>query len=134
MNKRSEFCPIVGCPGVHHPDASDYDQRWFLVDHANQWIGLERCGPLAAVTLDLRHGNLVIRCPGMLRLDLPMDVIEDDESVCRQAKVAAVLVNAVDEGELAAAWFSNVLNFPCRLFKLHPDQATPVFAGAGSDA
>lgn len=128
MTNSTEVFPIVGCPAVRHPDVADYDRRWFLVDEACQWLPLTRSGPLAEVSIEVRHGSLVLRAPGMLRLDIPMDVIEDDESVWRVAQVSHQSVRAVDEGELAAAWFGNVLNRPCRLFKLHPDESTPSFA------
>ncbi|VFR47444.1 ortholog of Bordetella pertussis (BX470248) BP3468 [plant metagenome] len=72
----------------------------------------------------------MLRAPGMLRLDIPLDVIEDDDSVRRVARVADQDVDVVDEGDLAAAWFSNVAGQPCRLVKLHPD-AAPVAWPAG---
>lgn len=61
----------------------------------------------------------------MLRLDVPLDVIEDDDSVERSARIGGSDVRVVDEGELASAWFSQRLGQPCRLVKVHPE-AGPV--------
>ena len=38
------------------------------------------------VTMTMKLGYLVLRAPGMLRLDIPLDVIEDDDSVRRVAQ------------------------------------------------
>jgi hypothetical protein len=62
----------------------------------------------------------------MLRLDIPLDVLEDDDSVRGQAQVGGRPVDIVDEGELVATWVSKFLERPCRLVKVHPD-AGPVF-------
>ncbi len=66
-------------------------------------------------------GYLVLRAPGMLRMDIPLDVIEDDDSVVRQASIATQSVAVVDEGDLAAVWFGHVTGQTCRLVKVHPD-------------
>ena len=66
-------------------------------------------------------GYLVLRAPGMLRMDIPLEVIEDDDSVLRQAMIGAQQVVVVDEGDLAATWFGHVTGQICRLVKVHPD-------------
>jgi uncharacterized protein YcbX len=117
------FHPIAGSAALAHEDARDYDRRWLLVDGDNAWLDGARAPRLAELDLSLRFGYLVIRAPGMLRLDLPLDVIEDDDSVDRLARVGAQSVRVVDEGDLAAAWFAEWLGTPCRLMKVHPDAA-----------
>jgi hypothetical protein len=52
-------------------------------------------------------------------------VIEDDDSVRQTAQVANQTVDVVDEGEVAAAWFTHVTGQPSRLVKVHPE-AKPV--------
>ena len=63
------------------------------------------------------RGYLVLRAPGMLRMDIPLDVIEDDDSVRYSMKVGEQVIDVVDEGELAAAWISNFVQVPCRIMK-----------------
>jgi hypothetical protein len=62
-----------------------------------------------------------MRAPGMMRIDIPLDVIEDDDSVRGAVLVNDQPVDVVDEGELAAAWVSNFTGIPSRLMKVHPD-------------
>ncbi|MNR05370.1 hypothetical protein D3C85_1213990 [compost metagenome] len=62
----------------------------------------------------------------MLRMDIPLDVIEDDDSVRYSMKVGEQVIDVIDEGELAAAWISNFVQVPCRIMKVHPE--TPVAA------
>jgi hypothetical protein len=115
------YQPIAGSRAVQDERAREYDHRWLLVDAQDAWLDTARAPRLAELDLSLRFGYLVVRAPGMLRLDVPLDVIEDDESVERRVRVGAQSVRAVDEGELAAAWFAEWLGQPCRLMKVHPD-------------
>ena len=41
--------------------------------------------------MELRLGYLVLKAPGMLRMDIPLDVIEDDDSVRYSMKVGCLL-------------------------------------------
>jgi hypothetical protein len=127
MNTRSEFELIVGCPAVNRDDIGSYERRWLVVDENFVWQKDQFAQGLSQVQVSVSFGNLVMRAPGMLRLDLPMDVIEDDDSVWREANISGKTITVVDEGDLAAAWFGNVVGQPCRLVKLHPDQSTPAF-------
>lgn len=115
------FQPIAGATALAIEDARPYDRRWLVVDEDNAWLEGARSPRLGELDLSLRFGYLVVRAPGMLRLDIPLDVIEDDESVERVAQVGGQPVKTVDEGDLAAAWFAEWLGTPCRLMKVHPD-------------
>ncbi len=120
------YFPIAACGGIDKPDAAPYDKRWLVVDESDNWLTQARCGKLADIKVDISMGCLVMRAAGMLRLDIPLDVIEDDDSVRRQALIGGQRVDVVDEGELVATWVSKFLGRPCRLVKVHPD-AGPVF-------
>jgi len=117
--------PIIDGPIVDHPLAETYHQRWFIVDDAGQQLGLKDIPALATLTLAIAHSYLVLRAPGMLRLDIVLDVIEDDDSVFRQACVRGQYLDVIDEGDLVAAWLSNLLQQQCRLVKVHPDSTLP---------
>jgi hypothetical protein len=80
-----------------------------VIDVQGEWLTPLACPKLSEVTVDLKMGALVLRAPGMLRMDIPLDVIEDDESVNRPATIAAQPVVVIDEGEVAAVWFSKAL-------------------------
>lgn len=115
------YFPVAACRGTTNADAAAYDKRWLVVDDTGHWLGQSHCEKLADVEVQVGLGFLVLRAEGMLRLDIPLDVIEDDDSVRRQVLIGRQQVDVVDEGDLAAAWFSNFLNRPCRLVKVHPD-------------
>lgn len=115
------FYPVAECGGTADAQAEAYDRRWLMVNSGGQWLTREQCPRLAEITIDLRFGYLVLRAPGMLRIDIPLDVIEDDDSVRHAMLVGRQEVDVVDEGELAAAWISNFTGIPCRLVKVHPE-------------
>ncbi len=115
------FEPVVACGLTGQPEAEGYARRWLVCNDAGQWLTRDLCPRLAEVSVELRMGYLVLRAPGMLRLDVPLDVIEDDDSVRYQILIGGQVVDVVDEGELAAAWLSNHLGIPARLLKVHPD-------------
>ena len=115
------FHPIAECGGTADATAQPYDKRWLIANDAGLWVTRALCPKLATINVELRLGYLVLRAPGMLRLDIPLDVIEDDDSVRYTLLVAGQAVDVIDEGELAAAWISNYVQIPCRILKLHPD-------------
>lgn len=115
------FQPVAGCAGTSDAKAQSIHRRWLVVDAADNWLAQDACASLGQVQADVRFGYLVLKAPGMLRLDIPIDVLEDDDSVRRRVVVNEQSADVVDEGDLAAAWFSKFLAQPCRLVKLHPD-------------
>jgi uncharacterized protein YcbX len=127
MTSKTSYFPIVGCSATAHADAAEFESRWFLIDEAGQWVGAGAQAKLAGVSINVMHGYLVLRAAGMLRLDVPIEVIEDDDSVRLKVTVAGQSADVIDEGDLAAAWFSNVMGSSCRLVKVHPDETTPTF-------
>lgn len=119
---QATYFPIAQCAATDQAEAAGYDNRWMVVDADGRALDGGVGDKLSAVDVRLKLGYLVIRAPGMLRLDIPLDVIEDDESVFAMAQTTkGERVQVVDEGELAAAWMSNYLERPARLVKLHPE-------------
>jgi len=120
MTSESSFRPIAGAAILADEAARPYDRCWLVVDDQDCWLDAGRAPALAELEISMRFGYLAIRAPGMLRLDVPLDVIEDDDSVERTARIGGHEVRVVDEGELASAWFSQWLGQPSRLVKVHP--------------
>lgn len=127
---QAKFFPVAGCPGTDHRLAADYHHRWMVIDAQGEWLTDKVCAALQEVSVDLKMGALVLRAPGMLRMDIPLDVIEDDDSVNRQATIAKQPVVVIDEGEVAAVWFSKALGQECRFVKIHPDAKAPAWPQA----
>lgn len=115
--------PVAGCAAVPGEQAAAYDRRWLVVDAQGRWLTPQQAPGLSQMQVELRFGYLVLRAPGMLRLDVPLDVLEDDDSVAGMADIGNAQVPVVDEGDLMAVWLSNLLQQPCRLVKRHPPEA-----------
>lgn len=115
------FQPVACCGETQQAEAGAYDRVWLVVNDSGQWLNRTLCPGLASIRVELRLGYLVLTAPGMMRLDIPLDVIEDDDSVRYTMLVGEQQLDVIDEGELAAAWVSNVARIPCRIVKVHPD-------------
>ncbi|HRL22958.1 MAG TPA: MOSC N-terminal beta barrel domain-containing protein [Alcaligenes sp.] len=112
--------PLKGGPGLPPGKGQGCHDLWVLGDADGHVLSGPALSGLAGLELDLRFGDLVLRAPGMMRLDIPVDVIEDDEDSCALWHEEGRSVQLVDEGELAAVWFSRLLGVPVRLLKRLP--------------
>ena len=115
-----EFKPVRGL-GAIDPDRAGADAaqdvaRWVILGKGDQLIE-EDHPELRNVSVNRRFGYLVLTAPGMLRLDIPMDVLEDDPSVIETVMIDGVATSVVDEGAWAQEWFTQVLGQPARLVK-----------------
>lgn len=120
-NSVQECTPVVGAPPVPGVAGGPCHGRWQLLEASGQPVPMG--DPLlAGISVALRYGYLVLRAPGMLRLDIPLDVIEDDPSLMETLNLAGETVCVVDEGAWAAEWFSQVLGRPVRLVKRCPPE------------
>lgn len=120
------FQPIVYAPAISNLRAQPYHQRWFICDTQGRALSPEQAAPLQNVSLSLYLGHLRLRAPGMLMLELMLDVIEDDDSVRRQAQVGGQQIAAIDEGLLAHTWFSQLMGQECLCFKVDPHHTEPI--------
>lgn len=109
--------PLAGAQAVHDPAAQPYHGLWRVLEASGQPAAAGDPA-LAGVSVELRFGYLVLRAPGMLRLDIPLDVLEDDPSVLETINLEGMQVRVADEGAWATEWFSQVLARPVRLVKL----------------
>lgn len=114
----SNVSPICFGPAVSAE--TKYHHQWFLVNPGLQCLDEKSCQALSQIELQIHMGKLQLRAPGMLRLELLLDVLEDDDELRCTAFDNNVKIAAIDEGELAATWFSHVVGQPCRLLKKDP--------------
>jgi hypothetical protein len=118
--------PIKSCAGVSLHDARCdaeglvHDRRWMVVDERNHCLSQREAPRLALVRPELRVETLRVSAPGMLRIEMPLEVEEDDPSVFRKATVWNDHVDAIDEGDYVAQWLSDFLGRSARLVKLAP--------------
>lgn len=113
--------PVKSCGGIVHRrlafDARGpvHDRAWMVVDAAGDFQSLRSLPALAQVATALEAGALRLSVPGLPDLRLPLE---------RPAAPAVPVVvwrdtcDAVDEGDEAAAWFSQHLGRPVRLVRM----------------
>lgn len=116
-SRLAAYFPLAGAQGVTRPSAQAYDRRWRVVDAVGRPIDTAH-DALADISVDIKFGYLVLRATGMLRLDIPLEVEEDDPSVLETLLLDGAPVCVADEGAWAAAWVSQVLGRPARLVKV----------------
>lgn len=111
---------LQGGPALSDSKALACTGRWVLGNEQGQVLAADALPALAQLSMELRFGQLVLRAPGMLRLDIEVDVIEDDPESVSQWQENAQSVQLVDEGDLAAQWFSRYVGQSLRLLKRLP--------------
>jgi uncharacterized protein len=121
--------PVKSCGGITLRSATLFStglehDRTFMVVHAEggHFISQRTHPKLALVKTEFKLDNAVLRAPGMVRMDLPLDTAGDD----LQIKVWNDTVMACDMGDVAAAWFTQVLGAPARLARFNPEVTRPV--------
>lgn len=112
---------LQGGPALSDSKALAFTGRWVLGNEQGQVLAANALPALADLSIELRFGQLVLRAPGMLRLDIEADVIEDDPDSFSTWQEAGKAVQLVDEGDLPAEWFSRYLGQALRLLKRVPD-------------
>lgn len=106
--------PIKSCAGIEMQEALltdtgfDLDRAWMVVDERGHFVSQREQPRLALVQPQLRRGGteLQLRAPGMLALNLAVDVVEQAVRV----RVWDDEVAAYDMGDLAAQWFTDFLS------------------------
>ena len=88
-----------------------HDRRWAVVDESGDWVTASRCDALLGVTAKVADdGALWLSSDG--RPDVVVDVPVEGPLV---RVTISRLSTAVDAGDAAAAWFSDVVGDPVRL-------------------
>lgn len=129
----SELClyPIKSCAGItlHETVITPaglmtqyiYDREWMVVDEEGCFLTQRDYPQMARIEPRLKADTMELRAPGMLRLEVPLDLPPPEEAHIRQVQVWNDTVPAYDCDDTTAAWFSNAIGTPCRLVRFHPD-------------
>jgi uncharacterized protein len=117
--------PIKSCAGVSPHEALlietglEFDRTWMVVDENAEFVTQRDMPRLALVQTTLGRNDLLLRAPGMLKLHISLDAVEQPTRV----RVWNDEVAAYDMGELAAQWFSDFLGQKkLRLVRFDPEQ------------
>lgn len=123
--------PIKSCAGIALREATltaaglmsehIYDREWMVVDSQGGFMTQRDYPKMALITPCLKSDTLELRAPGMLRLEIPLDLPHPDDEQTLQVRVWNDTVKAYDCDETTATWFSNFLGVACRLVRFHPN-------------
>ncbi|HEY0488208.1 MAG TPA: MOSC N-terminal beta barrel domain-containing protein [Telluria sp.] len=121
--------PIKSCAGISVRQATltsaglsvdnVYDREWMVVDENGQFLTQREYPRLAQVSPRIRLDTIELRAPGMLRLEIPLDLPAPENEVLREVKLWDDTVLAYDCDDTTATWFSQVVGAPCRLVRFH---------------
>jgi uncharacterized protein len=123
--------PIKSCAGIALREATlteaglmsehIYDREWMVVDADGIFMTQREHPKMALITPRLKAEALELRAPGMLRLEIPLDLPDPQDARVLDVRVWDDTVKAFDCDEITAAWFSGFLGVPCRLVRFHVD-------------
>lgn len=113
--------PIKSCGAIRHTRVAlderglAYDRRWVVTDPLGQFFTMREYHQMALIQPTLTETEMILTYPDMPTLHIPL--------ATRDGKKLDVVVwksvsTAVDEGDEVAAWFSQILGTPARLFKM----------------
>lgn len=134
--------PVKSCAGIALREATltpaglmreqIYDREWMVVDDHGDFLTQRECPAMARITPKLTADTLQLRAPGMLRLDIALDLPDPDRAPTLAVRVWDDVVTAYDCDETTATWFTKALGVRCRLVRFHP-QARRTTSGKWTD-
>jgi uncharacterized protein len=122
--------PIKSCAGISLREATVteaglmsehiYDREWMVVDTQGNFLTQREHPKMALIVPRIKGEVLELRAPGMLPLEIPLDLNDPDEAPTLNVRVWDDTVKAYDCDETTATWFSNAIGVACRLVRFHP--------------
>jgi uncharacterized protein YcbX len=91
------------------------DREWMVVDPNGQFLTQREFSRMARIKPQVRDGLVSVTFPDMAALPLERRHLPEDET--RLVAVWDDHVIATDCGDVAAAWFTQVIGTPCRLVR-----------------
>ncbi len=122
--------PIKSCAGIALAESAidraglAHDRRWMLVTNDGQFMTQRQWPKMALIKTSLTDSALHLQATDMPPLDVPFDgsgLASDVESVT----VWSDTLLARQESSIVAAWFSQCLGVPCRLYKVDEQARRP---------
>jgi hypothetical protein len=98
------------------------DRRWMLVDRSGVFLSQRTIPALALLRPGLRKDLLELAAPGQAQLSVPLP----PEGVRRTVTVWQDMVEAIDAGDGAAQWASDLLKIDCRLVYMPESTRRPI--------
>jgi len=128
--------PIKSCAGISLQEATltslgvmtgqIYDREWMVVDNNGMCVTQREYPRMALIQPTLTGTTLTLQAPGMLRLEIPLDLPDPATAPTLTTHLWEETVLAYDCDALTAEWFSNAIGAPCRLARFHANAERPV--------
>jgi hypothetical protein len=122
--------PIKSCAGIALREATltaaglmsahVYDREWMVVDAQGVFLTQRTHPKMSQIKPRLKNDTLELRAPGMLGIEIPLDLPDPDLAPTLNVRVWDDTVKAYDCDEITATWFSAFLGTSCRLVRFHP--------------
>ena len=106
----------------------EWDRHWMAANPDGVFMSQRTQPRLALVEVEFGEGELILQAPTQQMLRLPVE----PEGTAQFARVWKDSVSALDQGDLAARWLSEVVGVPARLLRISPvldRRANASFAG-----
>jgi uncharacterized protein YcbX len=119
--------PVKSARGISLPSAQlddrglELDRRWMVVDEDGHFLSQRALPRMALINVALREDHLSITSTGFHELRVPF---RTHFTGMRRVQVWNDPLDAIDVGEDAASWFSELLGLRCRLVQMpdHPSR------------
>ena len=116
--------PVKSCAGIRHERVDlgqrglHLDRQWMVIDQTNRFLTQREYPLLALVQPTLSDERLALAAPGLPPLSVPL---AEHQGIPSEVVVWQDTCLAIDEGDTAANWFSDLLNARVRLVRM-PDR------------
>lgn len=124
------FYPIKSCGAIALTEATltpaglmhdfIYDREWMVVDMQGNFLTQREHPAMAQIMPRIYADCLKLRAPGMLELEIPLDLPDAEHAPTITVQVWDDTLTAYDCDAVTARWFSQALEVPCRLVRFHP--------------
>jgi uncharacterized protein YcbX len=124
--------PIKSCAAMPVEEASVtvsglcaqgvHDREWMLVTDDGQFLSQREFPRMATIVPRVDGAALAVTAPAMPPLRLPLATQPEQRTM--RVRIWDDLVEAIDCGDAAAAWFAQVLGTSCRLVRFKPDASS----------
>jgi len=113
--------PIKSARGISLPSAQlddsglELDRRWTVVDEKGHFLTQRTLPKMALINVALREDCLSVTSRGLSELSIPF---RRPSSEMMRVQVWEDSLDAIDVGQDAASWFTEILGLPCRLVQM----------------
>jgi uncharacterized protein YcbX len=122
--KELHIYPIKSARGISLKTAQldarglELDRHWMLVDDDGNFLTQRKIPRMALIRVEVRENHLAVRTGGLSELMIPR---HHESGMSRRVQVFDDAVDAIDDGDDAARWFTSMMGRSCRLVHMPGD-------------